>query len=214
MTFKYAGRFDDAEHAYQRALGVLEAIDTDPEDVASLCHNLGGLAHARRDFAAAEPLARRAIEIRSAALGPTDPATLMDRSAHAAILDGLGRSEEAEAAYRNVIDGFEAALGPDHPEVAVALNNLAAIVQRRDALVEAEQLYRRAISIKEARLGVDAAPLAVPLSNLGTVLRRQGRLDEARAQFERALQLLEGSVADDHPNLRTVRRHLDRMGTA
>ena len=56
MTFKYAGRFDDAERAYQETRTILEAIDADPEDLAALYHNLGGLAHIRRDFAGADVL--------------------------------------------------------------------------------------------------------------------------------------------------------------
>ena len=213
MTFKYAGRFDDAERAYRQTRTILEAIDADPEDLAALYHNLGGLAHVRRDFAAAEELSRRAIEIRSSALGPRHAATLLDRSAHAAILDGLGRHDEAEASIRDILGDLEAALGADHPEVAVALNNLAAIVQRRGDLPQAEELYRRVIAIKEARLGADSPALAVPLNNLGSVLRAAGRPDEARAAFERALRLLEGEVADDHPNLATIRRNLaTRLG--
>jgi tetratricopeptide (TPR) repeat protein len=215
MTFKFAGRFDEAQAAYDRARVVLEALpDADPEDLAALYHNLGGLAHARRDFETAEPWARRAVEIRSTALGTRDPSTLLDRSAHAAILDGLGRADEAEATIRDVLLDLEPALGPDHPEVAVALNNLAAIVQRRGDAREAERLYRRVIEIKEARLGVDAPALAVSLNNLGTALRDQGRIDEAAALFHRAVRLLEGAVADDHPNLVAIRRNLDRVAAS
>ena len=141
MTFKYAGRFADAERAYQETRTILEAIDADPEDLAALYHNLGGLAHVRRDFAGAEELSRRAIEIRSSALGPRHPATLLDRSAHAAIFHGLGRHDEAEASIRDILGDLEAALGADHPEMAVTFNNLAAIVQRRGDLPQAEELY-------------------------------------------------------------------------
>ena len=69
-------------------------------------------------------------------------------------------------------------------------------------------MYRRVIAIKESRLGPDSPALAVPLNNLGSVLRAAGRPDEARAAFERALRLLEGEVADDHPNLATIRRNI------
>src|SRR5262249_53229739 len=47
MTFKFAGRFVDAETAYGRAREILATRpDADPEDLAALFHNLGGLAHA------------------------------------------------------------------------------------------------------------------------------------------------------------------------
>jgi tetratricopeptide (TPR) repeat protein len=212
MTFKYAGRFAEAEAAYEQARSILETLPrADPDDLAALLHNLAGLAHARGDFAAADPLARRGIAIRSAALGPRAPETLLDRSAHAAILAGLGESVEAEATIRDLLPDLEAALGPDHPEVAVALNNLAAIVQGRGDLPEAESLYRRVIEIRTTRLGADSPTLAVPLNNLGTVLRSAGRPAEAAIELRRALHLLEGAVAGDHPNLRAIRRNLARV---
>jgi tetratricopeptide (TPR) repeat protein len=208
MTFKYVGRFGDAEAAYGRARAILEGLpDVDPEDLAALFHNLGGLAHARGDFETAEPLARRAVEIRSRSLGPRAPATLLDRSAHAAIVAGLGRSDEAEASIRELLGDLELTLGPDHPEVAVAVNNLAALVQARGALAEAETLYRRVIAIKEAAFGDDSPTLALPLNNLATVLRAKGAGAAAAGLYERAMKLLEGSVSDDHPHLLAIRRN-------
>ncbi len=212
MTYKYAGRFAEADEAYGRARAILEAMpDADPEDLAALFHNLGGLAHARGDFEAAEPLARRAIEIRSQALGERALATLLDRSAHAAILTGLGRIDEAETSIRDLLGDLEAALGVDHPEVAVALNNLAAILQARGELTEAEALLRRVITIRESRLGDVSPVLAVPLNNLATVLELQGRAGDAAALYERAALLLESSVGDDHPSLVAVRRNAARL---
>jgi tetratricopeptide (TPR) repeat protein len=215
MTYKYTGRFADAEAAYGRVLAIFDVQPfVDPEDLAALFHNLGGLAHARHDFAAAEPLARRAIEIRSASAGPDAPSTLLDRSAHAAILPGLDRSDEAEAIYRDLLPKIEAAFGLDHPEVAVALNNLAAIVQARGAFTEAESLYRRVVDVKVARLGSASPFLALPLNNLGTVVRALSRPDEARGLYDRAAALLEGSVAADHPNLLAIRRNIERLAAA
>jgi hypothetical protein len=44
------------------------------------------------------------------------------------------------------------------------------------------------------------------------VLRARGRVAEARAQYERAIGLLDGAVEPDHPNLRAIKRNLDRLG--
>ena len=212
MTFKYVGRFPEAEAAYEAARAILEALpDADPEDVAALLHNLGGLAYARGAYERAEPLARQAVEIRSDALGAAAPTSLLDRSAHAAILARLGRSAEAEASIRALLPALEAGFGPDHPEVAVALNNLAALAQERGALDEAESLYRRVIEIRVARLGAGSPAMAVPINNLGTLLRERGRLDEAAELYRRALALLADAVDDDHPDLAAIRRNLVRI---
>lgn len=209
MTFKFDGRFERAEEAYGRAHALLQAIpEVDQEDLAALLHNLGGLAHARGDFVSAEPFARLAIEVRSASDGHDELGVLLDRSAHAAILAGLGREAEAEAAIRDLLPDLERLVGPDHPEVAVALNNLAAIVQGHGDLTLAESLYRRVVTIKAAALGDRSPGLAVALNNLGTVLRRQGRPAEAADLYRRAIELLSGEVADDHPNLVAIRANL------
>ena len=212
MTWKYAGRFDEAALAYDRARVTLEALpDADPADIAALYHNLGGLAHARGDLEGAEPLARRAVAIRTAALGPDDPDTLLDRSAHAAILGDMGRTAEAEAEILAVLPALVAALGDDHPEVAVALNNLAAIEQALGRIEDAEPRYRRVVEIRQARLGPASPSLAVALNNHGTALVALGRREEARADFERALTVLEGAVEPDHPTLLAIRRNLAEL---
>jgi tetratricopeptide (TPR) repeat protein len=54
VTFKYSGRFEEAEPLLHRALEINEdTLGPDHPDAATLLHNLGGLHHARRDYAAA-----------------------------------------------------------------------------------------------------------------------------------------------------------------
>lgn len=208
MTYKYAGRFDDGEAVYERARSILEAVSLDHPDLASIYHNLGGIAHARGDFAAAESPARRAVELRARVLGADHVVTVLDRAAHAAILDALGRTDEAEAILRPAVGRLERALGPDHHELAAAINNLAAILQRRGALDEAAALHERAIAIKERTLGPTSPAVAASLINLGLVRRRQGRLDEAERCYRRAITLLEAAVDEGHPHLAAARENL------
>jgi tetratricopeptide (TPR) repeat protein len=202
MRHKYAGRFAAAERAYCGALGLaLTRRTPDAGLLADLYHNLGGLEHARRRFAAAEPLARRAVELRTHALGEHHPAVAADRAALAAILDALGHSEAAELLLRQALQ----ALAPDHKDVAPALNNLAAIRQRASAPREAEQLYRRALALKQRQHGPGHRELAATLNNLATLLREQGRATEALPLYQRALEILERTVEPDHPSLASCR---------
>src|SRR3569623_1794532 len=112
MIHKFQGRYAEAEPLYQRALALVPALG-DVEAEATVLHNLGGLCHARGDFAAGEPPARRAVELREAHLGPEHPATAADREAWGALLEGLGRLEEAERAYTSSLATIEARLGRD-----------------------------------------------------------------------------------------------------
>ncbi len=129
-----------------------------------------------------------------------------DRAALAAIVDGLGRSDEAEALLRDALVVFEHAA--QHHDVGVTLGNLAAIAHRRGDHAEAERLHRRALAIKEATLGGDHPELAITLANLSTTLRAAGRPDEAVPLDRRAHALLDGRVAPDHPTLALVRSRL------
>jgi tetratricopeptide (TPR) repeat protein len=209
MTYKYWGRFEDGRRVYERALAIVErAFGDKHEDVASLHHNLGGLAHARRDFAEAEPHARRSVELRRALRGPEDVTTAEDEAAYAPILKALGRVEEAEALLRHALPILERELGPDHPEVAGAWNNLAGTLAELD---EAAVAYRHALAAKERTLGPEHPSLAITLNNLGVNARRRGELEEAEGFYRRALGILEGRVEGDHPNLELTRRNLERL---
>lgn len=209
MTYKYWGRFDDGRHVYERALAIVErAFGEMHEDVATLHHNLGGLEHARREFQAAEPHARRSVELRRVLRGPEDVTTAEDEAAWAPILKALGHVDEAQALLRHALPILEGELGPQHPEVAGAWNNLAGTLADPE---EAAAAYRRALDIKEHTLGPEHPSLAITLNNLGVNARRRGRAEEAESYYRRALEILERRVEADHPTLELTRRNLERL---
>lgn len=209
MTYKYWGRFEDGRRVYDRALEILiGGFGAEHPDVASLHHNLGGLEHARRDFAAAEPHARAALELRTRLLGAEHVATAEDEAALAPILHALGRDDEARALLAHALGVLRRELGHGHPEVAAALSNLASATPD---LEEAASLYRQAVDAKELSLGPEHPSVAITLNNLAVNARRRGALDEAEALYRRALSILEAHVADDHPALVSTRRNLDRL---
>lgn len=209
MTYKYWGRFDDGRRVYERALAIVQRAFGDLHgDVATLHHNLGGLEHARRAFEAAEPHARRSVELRRELDGPEHVTTAEDEAAWAPILRALGRNTEAEALLRHALPILERELGPDHPEVAGAWNNLAAAVSD---LREAAAAYHRALAAKERTLGPEHPALAITLNNLGVNARRRGEHGEAEAFYRRAIAILDGRVEPDHPNLELARRNLGRL---
>src|SRR5437773_717010 len=78
-------------------------MDTDPQLLAVLLHNLAGLAHSRGDDAGAEPLARRGLALRERVCTSDDPAVAADAAALGAILEGLERWTESEALYRRAL---------------------------------------------------------------------------------------------------------------
>jgi tetratricopeptide (TPR) repeat protein len=208
MIGKYRGIFGEAEQAYRRALAIYASHgDTSSANVAALLHNLAGLAHARGDAAAAEPLARRGILIREALT--TDPLALaQDRAAFAAILIDLGRLAEADQVLRQILRIYEEVYGPVHYEVAVSLHNLGSLRFREGSWREAADLLRRALEVKVQVLARDNPDLAITLHNLACCELKLGKTDRARDHLLQAIKLLESTVAPSHPTLVSCRTKL------
>jgi tetratricopeptide (TPR) repeat protein len=209
VLYKYCGRFDDGLRLYTEALASIVTIHGE-ESLASatIHHNIGGIFHARGDFAAAEEPARKAWEISRQLLGEDDPRTMIDAVAYAAVLDGLERYDDSEAIYRRAHAIFEQAYSPEHYEVAATLHNLAAVLAARSHCQEAEQHYRRSLAIKEKLLGAGSPDVALTRNNLGKLLTDMGRPAEGHPLLEAAVAVLEDRLPSGHPHLSTARENL------
>lgn len=203
---KFCGNLDAAAAHYAAALD--SHSGDDPEFRAGLLHNLGGLAHSRRDLADAENHTRAALELHVALTGAVSPGACADRGQLASIVSGLGRHGEAIDLLAETIAGFTTLYGPDHLEVGIARCTLGAALDRVGRLSEAEAAYRAGLAIREAALGPEHPELAPTLLNLGRVLDRAGDRAEGRALTERAVRNLTGRVVEDHRFLVKARRRL------
>ncbi|MFI5107885.1 MAG: tetratricopeptide repeat protein [Terriglobales bacterium] len=209
VLYKYWGRFDDGLRLYTEALASILPIHGE-ESLASatIHHNIGGILHARGDFAAAEEPARKAWEISRRLLGEDHPQTMLDAAAYAGVLDGLERYDESEPIYRRALAVFERAYGPEHYEVAATLHNLAAVLAARGHHPEAEEHYRRVLAIKGKLLGAGSPDVALTRNNLGKLLTDMGRPAEALPLLEAAVAVLEGRLPPGHPHLSIARENL------
>jgi tetratricopeptide (TPR) repeat protein len=203
VTYKYVGRFDDAEQLYRRALVIAETAGDD-QVIATVCHNLGGVAHARGDAASGVAWARRSIAVREP-LG-NELAVAADRGALAGLLIEVGALDEAADLLYAARATFAA--HHDRLEVAIVDGNLAAIALRRGALAEAERYGKAALAAKEAVLGPTSPDLAVTLTTLGTIRRKRGAAAAAVRLHQRARDVLRPHVDPDHPLLHTIEDNL------
>jgi tetratricopeptide (TPR) repeat protein len=212
VACKFAGRFDEAEAAYARVVPTAERLrDVEPDLYATLLHNLGGLAHSRRDYATAEEVSRRGLVFREA--HSRDPlAVAADSAALAAILEGLERWEEAEVLYRRALDERERA--DDRCEVALTLNGLAAVVRFAGRPEEAEALFERALDLLRAERGETHPDTATVRNNLAMLYNATGRTQQALPLLERAAADLESILGPDHPATRDVRDNRDHIAAA
>lgn len=200
LLCKDLGRWDEARALYERALDLLDHHpDAHPDDLAAVWHNLGGIAHARGDFVAGEAAARRGIALRESA-GSSPRLIAADRSALAAILDGLERYDDTERLYRQAIAEFEGE-PVDRLELAVALGGLGAQYVRRGRLAEAVALLARAVELKRQALGSRHPDTALTLHNLAVALDRSGDLAGASVAAGEALAVLRATLGPGHPRL-------------
>lgn len=186
-------------------------IATQGEECLTACtiyHNMGGILFSKGDFAAAKPFGEKAWELSQRLLGESDPRTMAEAAAYAAILDGLGRYDESEAIYRRTLVVFEESFGPAHYEVAATLHNLGAVLVAQGNHKEAEENYRRALSIKERLLGEDSPDVALTCANLGGLLTVLGRRSESVTLLKDAIAILETRLTPAHQQLVLARENL------
>ena len=118
-------------------------------------------------------------------------------SNYGAILQGLGKSEEAEKLFRKAIE-----IKPDYED---AHYNLGIILKGLGKLQEAELSTRKAIKIKPDY--VDAH------YSLGIILKGLGKLQEAELSTRKAIEI-KPDYADAYSNLGTILRALEKFHDA
>jgi tetratricopeptide (TPR) repeat protein len=215
VLLKYTGGFDEAAVLYAQAYNTLAgALGPGHPDVATVLHNIGGLAHAAGRPADGVAAAQAAVRIREASEGPGSPQAATERAALAVLIDATGRHHEAAEILRAALAALKEGLGPDHHEVAVTLANLGATDARRGELESAERRLRRALAIKQRVLGTSHLELAPTLATLAVVLRQRDQVAEANALLRRALRLYVSRGLYDHPHTAALERSLSAEPTS
>jgi tetratricopeptide (TPR) repeat protein len=200
LVCKDVAKYDDARALYERALSLLQGVDNpDLREIATIYHNLGGIEHARGNYAEAKPFARLSVETRTRASKPDDAALAADMVALAAILDGLEEYEEAERLYLDALRVLETAPDSNAREIAVTLNDLGAQYHRRGLPALAETQLVRSAALKRHVLGNNHHELAVTLNNLAVLYRSRGDFARAAPLFDEAVAIFERSLGRGHP---------------
>jgi tetratricopeptide (TPR) repeat protein len=194
QNFELQIRYQEAERYYRKAV---ELDDQNPlylNDYASILRILG-------NYDAAEPLYRRALQIREKHLGAEHPEVAASLNNLAALLHDQGKYAAAEPLIRRALQIAEKQHSTDYSHVATGLNNLASLLQAQGKYAAAEPLFRRALQINEKQLGADHPEVARDLNNLAALLYDQGKYAAAEPLCRRALQIAEKQLGVDHPEV-------------
>ncbi len=212
--------------AYGRALSAAEP-DSTPERLACLLDAVAGFHVDAGHYREAEPLLRRALEIRERVLGPEHPDTLTSMTNLADLLwrnaelraaernrnttfrrlaewcsPLKGDFEDAAVLFRRALDASQRALGPEHPQTLASLHNLAVLLlSKGDA--GTEELCRRVLEARGRVLGPEHPDTLTSMNFLAHVLTRKRDLAGAEQACRRALEIRERVLGPEHPDTLT-----------
>jgi tetratricopeptide (TPR) repeat protein len=203
--------YSEAERLLLQALALSEAQpDTDDVATARILHELGWIAHCRRQDVQAEDYYQRALIMRENKLGPDDIQT-------AQTLQKLGLLRVNRRAYtaagpflQRALAIREQRLGANHPEIAETLNALAMLARGLQNYALAEEHYQRALALYEQAFGPDTPEVATCVFNIATLLFSQKKYEQAESLYRRALEIRERVLGSEHPQTAST---LDGLAT-
>jgi tetratricopeptide (TPR) repeat protein len=194
------GKFEYAERFHRRALAIREQEHA-PLPLAETLDALAQVLYRTGKRDEARSHARRALVLRSEALGETHRETILCMANLAALLHATGDDTEAESLLRRALV-FAERLGEEAlPAIALVVNNLGALhvaVERFDA---AAACFERAFEINARRFGPEHPEVASNLVNLAFAHKSLGRIAEAERHYGRAIEITERALGREHPDL-------------
>jgi len=163
-----------------------ERKGTEDLALAGTLYRLAILRRQQGEFAEAEQLYRRALEIREREQGPNHPDVALVLNNLAALEAARGNYDAAQPLLERALAIRQTALGEDDVLTAESLNNLALLHAALGDAAAAEPLYRRALSILEKTGTARGDELARVLDNYAALLHETGRDTDAEALEARA----------------------------
>ncbi len=191
------GDYADAETRISSALEEAEKFGSHDPRLATTLNALGEVYRAQGDYAAAEPLHKRALAIREKALGPDDAAVAQSLSNLAETYRAQGRIAEAEQLRKRASAIQERASA----QVRLWDSYIAAgkAAYSRGDYAEAEKQNQAALNVSEG-FGSQDPRLATSLNNLAVIYVAQGRYAVAESLHKRSLAIREKALGPEHPD--------------
>jgi serine/threonine protein kinase/Tfp pilus assembly protein PilF len=201
----------------ERQITVLEALDkavpriqksfaSQPLIEAALSDTLGQTLSDLAQYDKAEPLLKRAIELRTKTLGPNASETALPWGRLSRLQYSVHRYDEAIASARAGIEAQRAA-APHAAAMGERLNDLGFAFWFAGKPDEAEPPVREAIAIGRAQ-PTPGPGLADSLLLLADIMKSRQKVDEAVALAREALAIDEAVLGADHPTTSTTRNSL------
>jgi serine/threonine protein kinase/tetratricopeptide (TPR) repeat protein len=187
---------------------IAKAFQDQPIVEAYIRDSLGMTYRYLGDLALSVQQLERALELRTAALGPEHPDTLSTQNNLALAYQASGRSDRAIALFERTLAVESARLGADHPDTLITQNNLALTYRDDGQWDRAIALFERTLAVETARLGADHPDTLTTRNNLALTYRDDGQWDRAIALFEQTLATRTSQIGADHPDTLLTQQNL------
>lgn len=148
----------EADRMFAAALQVAEELGPEDPRLGVALNNAAHVHQARRRYAEAEALYRRALDIAIRVHGRDHADTAVNLANLAGLFQARELYDQAEPLYREAIQTFERTMGDRHPGTARLLGGYAALLRRMSRDEEAARVEERVRAIGPGDAGAAAAP--------------------------------------------------------
>jgi len=207
------GRHEESETTDREALAKAEQLfgPESPEAGYAMVHLADHVRDFRRDYAEAERLYERGLELQIRHYGHNSLHLIHGLHSLGWMLSHDGRHEEAERLFRHALAIRTAATGAENPWVAREMDLLAGALLRQGRLDEAETTAREALALHERTVGTRRMVYAGSLRGLAEIMAALGRWDEFDRLYLRAEQITRDIEGEPSIAVGELLRHWGRL---
>jgi serine/threonine protein kinase/tetratricopeptide (TPR) repeat protein len=182
-----------------------ERFEGKPRAEAVARHALGETYYTLGEHAVAEPLLRRAVQLRTQALGPEHPSTINSERFLGLVLRSLNRHEEAAALLYASWEKCRIVEGADSAACLHIMNALGMIHSEMNRHDQAIGILKDSLKRGREHFAADSPEVSSTMNLLGVAYQNAGRAAEALPLHEESLRIRTASVGAEHPRtLETV----------
>lgn len=179
LVYRAEKKYSEAEKAYRRALGIMQAAYGDSLDVANLNFNIANVMFDQGRHSDALPNLHTTLRIYQKLLGDDSMKTAAALCMEGEAYRQMKRYADAEADLRQCAGIREKDAGIESNDVADAQYSLALILMGEGKYSAAEPRLKLVEEIREKTLGITSPLLAQTMEEHATALKELGRQKEA-----------------------------------
>jgi tetratricopeptide (TPR) repeat protein/transcriptional regulator with XRE-family HTH domain len=201
------------------ALACAELIDQLGLELSAgirLLNKAGSYLRERAQYAEAERLLNRALELCKQTMPPDSPLLAESLNYLGVLAQDQGKYTWSETLLQRALAIYQQIWGPEHLTVAQCLKNQAENYRVQARHTEMETLVQQALAIRERALGPNHPEVAQSLTQLAALYHGQGKYIQAEALYQRALAICQQAWGPDHidvaANLNNLASLYDSLG--